>query len=58
MNLELNSEFPTHVNFKIEGLHCQLPNLDLINLVNRLVGREGMGCIFNEREETRQPESF
>jgi len=58
INLEFSSEFPTHVNLKIEGLNGQLPNLDLINLVNRLVGREGMGGMFHEREETRQPESY
>ena len=58
INLEFSSEFPTHVNLKIEGLNGQLPNLDLINLVNRLVGREGMGGMFHEREETRQPDSY
>ena len=58
INLEFSSEFPTHVNLKIEGLNGQLPNLDLINLDNRLVGREGMGGMFHKREKTRQPESY
>jgi len=58
INLEFSSEFPTHVNFKIEGLNGQLPNLDLINLVNRLVGREGLRGMFHSMEEHPRPDSY
>ena len=58
INLELASEFPTHINLKIEGLNGQLPNLDLINLVNRLVAREGLRGMFHGIEEHPKPDSY
>ena len=58
INLEFSSEFPTHVNLKLEGLNGQLPNLDLVNLVSRLVGREGMRSMFHEREDHPRPDSY
>ena len=58
INLELSSEFPTHINFKIEGLNGQLPNLDLINLVDRLVSREGLRGMFHNREDHPRPDSY
>ena len=30
----------------VEGLNGQLPNLDLVNLVNRLILREGLHPMF------------
>ena len=58
INLELSSEFPTHINLKIEGLNGQLPNLDLINLVSRLVGREGLRGMFHGLEDHPRPDSY
>merc|ERR550517_881752 len=58
INLELSSEFPTHINLKIEGLNGQLPNLDLINLVSRLVGKEGLRGMFHGVEDHPRPDSY
>ena len=41
LNLEIPPEKVAYYNIKIEGLNGQLPNLDLVNLVVRLCGREG-----------------
>ena len=58
INLELSSEFPTHINLKIEGLNGQLPNLDLVNLVTRLVSREGLRPMLHSVEEHPRPDSY
>jgi len=58
VNLELSSEFPTHLNVKIEGLNGQLPNLDLVNLVNRLALREGMHQMFQGVEDHSRPDTY
>jgi len=58
VNLELSTEFPTHINIKVLGLNGQLPNLDLVNLVNRLVMREGMHVMFQGVEEHPRPDSM
>lgn len=42
INLELENFDVDYVNVKIEGLNGQLPNLDLVNLVNRLALKEGL----------------
>ena len=57
-NLELSSEFPTHLNVKIEGLNGQLPNLDLVNLVNSLALREGIHQMFQGVEDHSRPDSY
>lgn len=41
INLELQSFDLNHIDVKIEGLNGQLPNLDLVNLVQRLSTKEG-----------------
>jgi len=58
INLELGSQFPTHLNVKIAGLNGQLPNLDLVNLVNRLVVREGLRQMFQSAEDHSKPDSY
>jgi len=58
VNLEISSEFPTHINVKVLGLNGQLPNLDLVNLVNRLVLREGMHTMFQGVEDHSRPDSY
>lgn len=36
--------FPDFINIKLEGLNGQLPNLDLVNLVQKLANKEGLPC--------------
>lgn len=42
INLELSSFDLDHIDVKIEGLNGQLPNLDLVNLIQRLAMKEGI----------------
>lgn len=42
INLELSSFDLHHIDVKIEGLNGQLPNLDLVNLIQRLAMKEGI----------------
>jgi len=58
INLELATTNPTHLNVKIEGLNGQLPNLDLVNLVNRLASREGVHQMFQGVEDHSKPDSY
>lgn len=44
INLELQSFDTEFVDIKIEGLNGQLPNLDLVNLVQRIALKEGIPC--------------
>lgn len=46
INLEITHESFTHLNVKVEGLNGQLPNLDLVTLVNRLAAKEGLPSMF------------
>eukprot|EP00088_Acartia_fossae_P023362 TRINITY_DN2439_c0_g1_i6.p1 TRINITY_DN2439_c0_g1~~TRINITY_DN2439_c0_g1_i6.p1 ORF type:complete len:660 (-),score=121.18 TRINITY_DN2439_c0_g1_i6:861-2840(-) len=58
INLEIETPDITHLNVKVEGLNGQLPNLDLVNLVNRLVLREGLHPMFQGMEDHPRPESY
>lgn len=58
INLEIDSPDITHINVKVEGLNGQLPNLDLVNLVNRLTLREGLQPMFKESEDHSRPDSY
>lgn len=51
INLEISQDKITHVNVKIQGLNGQLPNLDLFNLINRLCMKEGVGQLFQNKED-------
>lgn len=42
INLELQSFDLNYIDVKIEGLNGQLPNLDLVNLIQRLAVKEGL----------------
>lgn len=42
INLELQSFDLNYIDVKIEGLNGQLPNLDLVNLIQRLAIKEGL----------------
>ena len=55
INLEIAEPSMTHFNVKVEGLNGQLPNLDLVNLVNRLCAREGVGSMFQYVEDHPRP---
>lgn len=58
INLELSSPRLTHLNVKVEGLNGQLPNLDLVNLVNRLAAREGVHQMFHGVEDHPRAGSY
>ena len=55
INLEIADPSVTHFNLKVEALNGQLPNLDLVNLVNRLCAREGVGQMFQYVEDHPRP---
>ena len=55
INLEIADPSMTHFNLKVEGLNGQLPNLDLVNLINRLCAREGVGQMFQNVEDHPRP---
>lgn len=44
LNLEIPDFDVNYINVKIEGLNGQLPNLDLVNLVQRIANKEGIPC--------------
>ena len=54
INLEMSKDRITHLNVKIQGLNGQLPNMDLLNLINRLSMREGVRQMFQGREDSRK----
>ena len=58
INLEITHEAFTHLNVKVEGLNGQLPNLDLVTLVNRLALKEGLPSMFQGMEDAAHPESW
>lgn len=58
INLEIAEPRITHFEIKVEGLNGQLPNLDLVNLANRLCKREGVGRLFQGVEEPARPDSW
>ncbi|KAG8181461.1 hypothetical protein JTE90_017523 [Oedothorax gibbosus] len=49
INLELANYQFSHLDIKIEGLHGQLPNLDLFNLVVELCNREEIPTTFQSQ---------
>ncbi len=55
--MELGETRISHLNVKVEGLNGQLPNLDLVNLINRLCYREGVGQLFQGAEDPLRPDS-
>lgn len=44
LNGYFHESFLDFINIKLEGLNGQLPNLDLVNLVQKLANKEGMPC--------------
>lgn len=55
INLELQSFDLNHIDVKIEGLNGQLPNLDIVNLVQRIAAKEGF--ISGHRQTTNYKRS-
>ncbi|GFS29644.1 glycosylphosphatidylinositol anchor attachment 1 protein [Nephila pilipes] len=49
INLELSDYYFSHIDIKIEGLHGQLPNLDLFNLAVELCIREEIPTSFQSQ---------
>jgi len=58
INLEIDKPDITHINVKVEGLNGQLPNLDLVNLVNRLTLKEGLHQMFQGVEDHFKPDTY
>jgi len=58
VNLEIGVPDITHLNVKVEGLNGQLPNLDLVNLVNRLAMQQGIHPMYQGVEDHSKPESY
>lgn len=54
VNLELPSEDVSYYNLLLEGLNGQLPNLDLVNLVVKLCGREQSQVALHHLMEKRR----
>lgn len=54
INLELQAFDTEFVDIKIEGLNGQLPNLDLVNLVQRIALKEGIPCGHQKTSKKRQ----
>ncbi|XP_012253852.2 glycosylphosphatidylinositol anchor attachment 1 protein [Athalia rosae] len=49
INLEMHSLKIGSIDVKVEGLNGQLPNLDLVNLANRMCAKEGIRRTFQRR---------
>lgn len=54
INLELSAFDLDHINVKIEGLNGQLPNLDLVNLIQRLAMKEGIVSGHNQANDRKR----
>lgn len=54
INLELQNYDIDFIDVKIEGLNGQLPNLDLVNLVQRLTLKEGISCGHRQTSNKRR----
>ncbi|XP_058793026.1 glycosylphosphatidylinositol anchor attachment 1 protein [Phymastichus coffea] len=52
LNLELHSMTITSIDVKVEGLNGQLPNLDLFNLAQNMISKEGIRRTFQRRFDT------
>lgn len=54
INLEMQSFDIDYLDIKIEGLNGQLPNLDLVNLVQRIALKEGISCGHRQTSSKRR----
>lgn len=54
INLEIQNYDIDYIDVKIEGLNGQLPNLDLVNLVQRLTLKEGLSCGHRQTSNKRR----
>lgn len=54
INLEIQGFDIEYIDVKIEGLNGQLPNLDLVNLVNRIALKEGLSSGHRQTSSKRR----
>lgn len=54
INLEIQGFDIDYIDVKIEGLNGQLPNLDLVNLVNRIALKEGLASGHRQTSNKRR----
>ncbi|XP_046738972.1 glycosylphosphatidylinositol anchor attachment 1 protein isoform X1 [Diprion similis] len=52
INLEMHSFKIGSIDIKVEGLNGQLPNLDLVNLANKMCAKEGIRRTFQRRADS------
>ncbi|KAK1132162.1 hypothetical protein K0M31_016288 [Melipona bicolor] len=58
INLELHSMKITSIDVKIEGLNGRLPNLDLFNLAQNMIAKEGIRQSFQRRFDVKYKNKF
>ncbi|XP_031784449.1 glycosylphosphatidylinositol anchor attachment 1 protein isoform X1 [Nasonia vitripennis] len=58
INLELHSMTISSIDVKVEGLNGQLPNLDLFNLAQNMINKEGIRRTFQRRFDTYEKDKF
>lgn len=58
INLEFHDPKIGYIDIKIEGLNGQLPNLDLVNLANRIATMERIRHTFKGRSQSKKTDPF
>ncbi|XP_076663317.1 glycosylphosphatidylinositol anchor attachment 1 [Andrena cerasifolii] len=58
INLELHSMKVSSIDVKVEGLNGQLPNLDLFNLAQNMIAKEGIRQSFQRRFDVKYKDKF
>ncbi|XP_033356701.1 glycosylphosphatidylinositol anchor attachment 1 protein [Bombus vosnesenskii] len=58
INLELHSMKITSIDVKVEGLNGRLPNLDLFNLAQNMIAKEGIRQSFQRRFDVKYKNKF
>ncbi|OAD57552.1 Glycosylphosphatidylinositol anchor attachment 1 protein, partial [Eufriesea mexicana] len=58
INLELHSMKISSIDVKVEGLNGRLPNLDLFNLAQNMIAKEGIRQSFQKRFDVKYKNKF
>ncbi|XP_017881920.2 glycosylphosphatidylinositol anchor attachment 1 protein [Ceratina calcarata] len=58
INLEIHSTRVSYIDVKIEGLNGRLPNLDLFNLAQNMIAKEGIRQSFQRRFDIKYKNKF
>ncbi|CAK9801470.1 Glycosylphosphatidylinositol anchor attachment 1 protein [Anthophora quadrimaculata] len=58
INLELHSMKVSSIDIKVEGLNGRLPNLDLFNLAQNMIAKEGIRQSFQRRFDVKYKNKF